>query len=52
MENPLKQHLVEGPVHMASHYTRGSMTTLRDVGTAAFGHFLLGSHNFKVTALG
>jgi hypothetical protein len=41
--------------HMASHYTRGSVTTLHGflkcLGTA-FGHFCLGSHNFMVTALG
>jgi hypothetical protein len=41
--------------HMASHYTWGSVTTLHDFGGGlgtAFGHFLLGSHNFMVTALG
>jgi hypothetical protein len=41
--------------HMASHYTQGSVTTLHDFGGclgAAFGYFLLGSHNFMVTALG
>jgi len=41
--------------HMTSHYTWGSRdhTTWvwRRVGTA-FGHFLVGSHNFMVTALG
>ena len=41
--------------HMTSHYTWGSVTTptwcWRCVGTA-FGHFLLGSHSFMVTALG
>jgi hypothetical protein len=42
---------------MTSLYTRGSVTTLLHdfggcVGTMAFGHFLLGSHNFMVTALG
>ena len=37
--------------HMASHYTRGSMTTLHDFG-GVLGRFLLGSHNFMVTALG
>ena len=41
--------------HVIPHYTWGSMTTLhtwfwRCVGTA-FGHFLLGSHNFMITAL-
>jgi hypothetical protein len=40
---------------MTSHYMRESVTTLHDfwrcVGTT-FGHFLLGSHNFVVTALG
>jgi hypothetical protein len=38
--------------HMISHYTRGSVTTLHDFGGMVFGHFLLGSHNFMVTALG
>ena len=28
----LKQHLVEGPSHMMSHYTWGSVTTLHDFG--------------------
>ena len=42
--------------HMTSHYTWGSVTHTptscwRCVGTA-FGHFLLGSHNFMVMALG
>ena len=42
---------------MTSHCTRGSVTTLDDfggvcVGTTAFGHFLVGSHIFMVTALG
>ena len=37
--------------HMTSHYTWGTVTTLHDLGTA-FEHFLLGSHNFMVTALG
>jgi hypothetical protein len=40
---------------MTSHYTWGSVTTLHDLGGVfgtAFGHFLLGSHNFTVTALG
>ena len=40
---------------MNSHYTRGSVTTLLDVGgvfTTAFGHLLLGSHNFMVMAPG
>ena len=41
--------------HMSSHYTWGPVTTLHDIGGGlgtAFGHFLLGSHNFMVTALG
>jgi hypothetical protein len=41
--------------HMASHYTRGSVTALHDFGECvgtAFGHFLLGSHNLTFTALG
>ena len=41
--------------HMTSHYTGGSVTTQHDFGTCigmAFGHFLLGSHNFVGTALG
>jgi hypothetical protein len=37
-------------------HLRRSMTTLHEfgrcVGTRAFGHFLLGAHNFMVTALG
>jgi hypothetical protein len=41
--------------HVTSHYAWGSMTTLHDFwrcfGTD-FGHFLLGSHSFMVTALG
>ena len=41
--------------HMTSHYTWGSVSTLtwfrRCLGTA-FGHFLMGSHNFMVTTLG
>ena len=40
---------------MTSHYTRGSVTTLHDVwrcGGTAFGHFLLDSPDFMVTALG
>ena len=37
--------------HMAWHYTWGSVTTLHDFG-GAFGHFLLGSHNFMAAALG
>ena len=40
---------------MASHYTRGPLTTLYDFGgvlAPALEHFLLGSHNFMVTALG
>ena len=53
--NPLKQHLVEGPVtydftrhlRVRDHTTRVS----RCVGTA-FGHFLFGSHNFMFTTLG
>ena len=32
-------------------HLRESVTTLYDFGTAV-GHFLLGSHNFMVTALG
>jgi hypothetical protein len=38
-----------------SHYTWRSVTTLHDFGGCvgtAFGHFLLGSHNLMVTALG
>ena len=42
--------------HMSSHYTWGSVTTLHKfggvLGRTAFGHFLVGSHNFMVTALG
>jgi hypothetical protein len=43
--------------HIWLHTTTwGSVTTLRDfgecVGMATFGHFLLGSHNFMVMALG
>ena len=41
--------------HMTSHYTWGCVTTLHDFGGVlgtAFGHLLLGSHNFTVTALG
>ena len=30
--NSLKEHLVEGLVHMTSHYTRESVTTLPDFG--------------------
>ena len=42
--------------HMTSHYTRGSVTIRRD-GGGVWGRwpldkFLLGSHNFMVTALG
>ena len=39
---------------MTSHYTWGSVTTLHDLGGVlgwAFRDFLLGSHNFMVTAL-
>jgi hypothetical protein len=46
--NSFKLHLVEGPVHMASHYTRGSVTTLHDFG-GVLGRpldFLLGSYKF------
>jgi hypothetical protein len=41
--------------HMTSHYTWACVTTLHDFGGVlgtAFEHFLLGSHNFMVTALG
>jgi hypothetical protein len=41
--------------HITSHYTWGSVTTLHDFTEClgmAFGHFLVGSHNFMVTALG
>ena len=41
--------------HMTSHYTWGPVTTLDDVGGVLgrpLGHFLWGSHNFMVTALG
>ena len=41
--------------HMTSHYTWGSVTTLHDVGGVfrrPLDTFLLGSHNFMVTALG
>ena len=46
-----------GPVHVRLHTTlENPVTTLQDfgggLGTVAFGHFLLGSHNFTVTALG
>ena len=37
--------------HVTSHYTRGSMTWFRRCLGRAFGNFLLGSHNFMVTAL-
>ena len=40
--------------HMTLHYTWGSMSRLHDLGGCvgtAFGHFLVGSHNFMVTAL-
>jgi hypothetical protein len=40
---------------MTSHYTWLSVTTLHDLGGVlgrTFGHFLLGSHNFTVTARG
>jgi hypothetical protein len=37
--------------HMTSHYTLRLVTTLHDFDMAV-GHFLLGSHNFTVTALG
>ena len=30
--NSLKQHLFEGPSHMTSHYTRGSVTTVHGFG--------------------
>ena len=39
--------------HMASHYTWGSVTTLHIFGGVvgtAFGHFLLDSHKFMITA--
>jgi hypothetical protein len=42
--------------HMASHYTWGPVTTLNDfrsvLGQPLDTHFLLGSHNFMVMALG
>ena len=41
--------------HMTSHYTQGSVTAQHDFGGGlgtTFGHFLLGSHKFMVTALG
>ena len=41
--------------HMTSHYTWGPMITLHEMGGdlgMTFGHFLLGSHNFMVMALG
>jgi hypothetical protein len=51
----LKSHMVEGPVTYGfTLYLRTCDHTIwfwRCVGTA-FGHFLLGSHNFMVTALG
>src|ERR1700689_4479049 len=51
----LKQHLVEGPIiyGFTLHFRIRDYTTWfwRCLGTA-FGHFLLGSHNFMVTALG
>ena len=47
--------LLRARSHMTPHYTWGSATTLtwfqRCLGTP-FGHFLLGSHKFTVTALG
>ena len=54
-KNSLKYHLVEGPVtyDFTLHLRVCDHTTWfwRCVGTA-FGHFLLGSHNFMVTAPG
>jgi hypothetical protein len=41
--------------YMASNKSCGLVTTLHDLGGGlgtTFGHFLLGSHNFVVTALG
>ena len=54
--NSLKYHLVEGPVTcgFTLHLRVRDHTTTwfwRCVGTT-FGHFLLGSHSFMVTALG
>ena len=41
---------------MTSHHTRGSMTTLHEfggvIGRRPLNTFVLGSHNFMVTALG
>ena len=53
--NPLKEHLVEGPVtyDYTVHLRVRDHTTCfwRCLGTA-FGHLLLSSHNFMVMALG
>ena len=53
--NSLKQHVVEGPViyDFTLHLRVRDHTTQfwRCVGTA-FGHILLGSHNFMVMAVG
>ena len=53
--NPLKQHLIEGPVtyDITLHSRVGDHTTWswRCIGTT-FGHFHLGSHYFMVTTLG
>jgi hypothetical protein len=52
----LKYHLVEGMVtYDFTLHSRGPVTTLHEFGGCvgtAFGHFLLGSHNFMVTVLG
>ena len=56
--NSLKQHLVEGPVtnDFALHLRIREHTTPHDVegvlGRRPWDTFLLGSHNFLVTALG
>jgi len=47
--NSLRKHQLRALLHMISHYTWGPMTTLPWVGLWTFG---LGSHNFKVIALG
>ena len=60
-EDPHEQKFIEiavgwGPGHIWLHYTWGSVTTLHEIGVVlrrpSFAHFLSGSHNFMVTALG
>ena len=50
----IKEHLVEDPSHMISHYTLGHVTTLHDFGSVlrqASDTFLC-SHHFMVPTLG